>query len=390
MAHATGESILNSESRSAPNFPSTGGASSLSGSHTDAPVRTTSAAYPSRPEPAKPVAIAHAESGSFRSHHSDLVEKPDAPYDESVQDVSYLTHPPRLPLPIEEEVHTPGSPIIAPIGSGEPLEAWGLTENTDGDLARKSSILSESSRDEDEENELRIDKDRPLVSMKIEWLRGGEKVYVTGTIFNWSRKMRLNPIEGKPGCFATIVNIFPGTHHLRFLVDGLMTTSPDLPTTVDFGNNLVNYIEVSPEDLIASRINSAAGASTKSQEAEEAGKKRRFAPALEKYSQDIAPYLLDYDQTEENQDYVDGMTAVEKLPSPPGLPGFLTKPILNHQSLVKDDNSVLTMPNHTMLNHLATSSIRHGILAVSATTRYRDKYVTTIIYKPSNDEVQRN
>ena len=28
-----------------------------------------------------------------------------------------------------------------------------------------------------------------------------------------------------------------------------MQCSPDLPTTVDFGNNLVNYIEVSPDDL---------------------------------------------------------------------------------------------------------------------------------------------
>ena len=49
--------------------------------------------------------------------------------------------------------------------------------------------------------------------------------------------------------FAKVVNILPGTHHLRFLVDGSMTISPDLPTTVDFGNNLVNYIEVSSDDV---------------------------------------------------------------------------------------------------------------------------------------------
>ena len=67
---------------------------------------------------------------------------------------------------------------------------------------------------------------------------------------------------------------------------------------------------------------------------------------------------------------------------------------------MKDDNSVLTMPNHTVLNHLATSSIKNNVLAVSATTRYKRKvsldlfytlnitninfqYVTTIMYKPS-------
>ena len=50
---------------------------------------------------------------------------------------------------------------------------------------------------------------------------------------------------------------------MRFLVDGIMQTSPDLPTTVDFGNNLVNYIEVSPEDALpAQRSASKAGSET--------------------------------------------------------------------------------------------------------------------------------
>src|SRR4051812_34473747 len=50
--------------------------------------------------------------------------------------------------------------------------------------------------------------------------------------------------EGQPGCFTVTCKVLPGTHHIRFLVDGQMLTSPDLPTTVDYGNNLVNYIEI--------------------------------------------------------------------------------------------------------------------------------------------------
>jgi hypothetical protein len=46
---------------------------------------------------------------------------------------------------------------------------------------------------------------------------------------------------------------------------------------------------------------------------------------------------------------------------------------------MKDDNSVLIMPNHTVLNHLATSSIKANVLAVSATTRYKRK-VSLFIY----------
>lgn len=62
-----------------------------------------------------------------------------------------------------------------------------------------------------------------------------------------------------------------------------------------------------------------------------------------------------------------------KISPPPTLPLMLGKVILNSSSHLKDDNSVLGIPNHVVLNHLATSSIKNHVLAVSATTRYRKK-----------------
>ncbi|KAJ3557573.1 hypothetical protein NP233_g11705 [Leucocoprinus birnbaumii] len=38
-----------------------------------------------------------------------------------------------------------------------------------------------------------------------------------------------------------------------------------------------------------------------------------------------------------------------------------------------DDNSVLPVPSHVVLQHLCTSAIRNGVLAVATTTRYRKK-----------------
>lgn len=38
-----------------------------------------------------------------------------------------------------------------------------------------------------------------------------------------------------------------------------------------------------------------------------------------------------------------------------------------------DDNSVLPLPSHSVVNHLATSAIRNGVLAVGSTTRYKAK-----------------
>ncbi|KAF6748483.1 5'-AMP-activated protein kinase beta subunit, interation domain-containing protein [Ephemerocybe angulata] len=48
-----------------------------------------------------------------------------------------------------------------------------------------------------------------------------------------------------------------------------------------------------------------------------------------------------------------------------------------------DDASVLAVPSHVVLHHLCTSAIRNGVLAVATTTRYRQKYLTTIFYKPT-------
>ena len=161
-----------------------------------------------------------------------------------------------------------------------------------------------------------------------------------------------------------------------------MQTSPDLPTTVDFGNNLVNYIEVNPDDIppkippVESEQESDKKPTARPPHSiSEADHARRTKPALplESYSGNIPQYLFDFDQAEDSLASQDGLAAVEKLSIPPSLPGFLGKPILNSSVPIKDDNSVLNMPSHTVLNHLATSSIKNNILAVSATTRYRHK-----------------
>ncbi|CAK7267941.1 galactose metabolism-related protein [Sporothrix epigloea] len=420
------------------------------------------------PPPSKPVDVPQssascaANTGSAKipiAQHANIIvpsntgftefEPPLSPYTDSMDvsvlthssmpDVSYITRPPRLPLPIEEEVHTPGSPIIVPRKDGEPVDE---IETLDNDaLTNRSSTLSSATIDEEDMEELRVDKTRPTVPTRLEWLRGGEKVYVTGTIFQWNKKQRMHPVEGRPGVFATTINVLPGTHHIRFLVDNQMQTSRDLPTTVDFGNNLVNYIEVdsqSPPNQAAASTTatgkpvsgtgatSSAGSksdSARSKEAErqqQAGKqdsqarrkhsvidtktgasligadssvqltdrapKWKNVPQPSAFSHELPKFMVDYDQPEDSPAFQTAAAATEILPMPPSLPGFLGKPILNAATLIKDDNSVLNMPNYTVLNHLATSSIKNNILAVSATTRYKDKFTTIIIYKPTGGD----
>ncbi|KAI1005307.1 hypothetical protein K3495_g2914 [Podosphaera aphanis] len=350
-------------------------------------------------EPSKPVDVpaptTNAENNISRTFSPSI----ELSGPSSFKDISYyLTRPPRLPLPIEEEIHTPGSPTIAPVDIETPLDTKELENEI---LILASSALSNTTIDEEDAEELQVDRTKATVPITFEWRHGGDKVYVTGTIFQWDKKHRLHPVDGQPGVFRAVIHVRPGTHHIRFITDTILQCSPDLPTTVDFGNNLVNYIEVSADDIPQPNLDSHSrdprhsphpptqantqsfGAKTNS-----AVKSIKSRPVLspDKYTSQIPRYIIDLDKPEDSVEYRNAAIAVEKLPTPPTLPGFLGKPILNVLTPIKDDNSVLTMPNHTVLNHLATSSIKNNVLAISATTRYRRKYVTTIMYKPTCNE----
>jgi hypothetical protein len=103
---------------------------------------------------------------------------------------SQFSRPPRLPLPIEEEVHTPGSPIISP------QEIWTPVHESDADgmLPRRSSMLSTTTADDEDLGEefKTPGQGRPTVPTLIEWEGPGERVYVTGTFAGWNRKYKLH------------------------------------------------------------------------------------------------------------------------------------------------------------------------------------------------------
>ena len=124
---------------------------------------------------------------------------PDSQFEPSgpPRDPNYIPHsnlnfPPRLPLPIEEEVHTPGSPIISPADLSSALHE----DDVDGALPRRSSILSSTTADEDDndyDQGYNLDGSRGrTVPTRVEWKQGGDRVYVTGTFASWSRKYRMH------------------------------------------------------------------------------------------------------------------------------------------------------------------------------------------------------
>jgi hypothetical protein len=209
-----------------------------------------------------------------------------------------------------------------------------------------------------------------------------------------------------------------------------MRTADHLPTAVDFTNHLVNYIEVSADEIERTRRESdkitkiaippdiyppqILPETLKYEEVSETVDDREAGePEEEMPIGDFRPvipqFLIDIERDEDSPTYQQAANVIRDAPSPPSLPLFLGRSILNSTTPMKDDNSVLNYPNHTVLNHLATSSIKNGVLATSVTTRYKRKvsipvvisntvyipvaltispptqYVTTILYKPTVD-----
>lgn len=215
---------------------------------------------------------------------------------------------------------------------------------------------------------------------------------------------------------------------MTFLVDGQMCTASHMPTAVDWTNALVNYIEVAAPAESSKPFQPSSKEKETHQPASAAKpdidtKRPHIPPTPElrpthgthgtqpatistpspapsrtlstkkpqqpsatpppattrkihtekPYFSEIPRFLLDLDAPEESSRYARASAVMATQPAPPSLPMFLNKSILNGATPMKDDSSVLVMPNHTVLNHLATSSIKNGVLATSATTRYKKK-----------------
>ncbi|EAW08680.1 putative Snf1 kinase complex beta-subunit Gal83 [Aspergillus clavatus NRRL 1] len=356
----------------------------------------------SSPDPSNPVQVPVARAAS----RDDPTVAPSAPPLNTYYSAStHLQRPPRLPLPIGDATATPGSPIIGPedshigfLSGDRPL----------GEQADQGNPGISNTAVDDEETLDELEPYTPsgvgrAVPTTIEWNAPGDKVYVTGTFVNWEKKYRLHRNENNPGVMSTTLNLRPGTHHLKFIVDGEMRASDTLPTAVDFTNHLVNYIEVSADDINRSRRESERTnksavpsgvhppqvlpgpiGSERTNVEDQSDKEEPEEIILGDFQTIIPQFLVDLDKEEDSPEYQQAANVIGDTPTPPSLPLFLGKSILNGTTPMKDDSSVLNYPNHTVLNHLATSSIKNGVLATSATTRYKRKYVTTILYKPTS------
>jgi 5'-AMP-activated protein kinase regulatory beta subunit len=96
------------------------------------------------------------------------------------------------------------------------------------------------------------------------------------------------------------------------------------------------------------------------------------------YSQDLPQYIR------QNHEMGNNLSQSHQTSGagPPILPPHLLQVILNNPNVNFGEPTLLPQPNHVMLNHLYALSIKDGVMVLSATHRYKKKYVTTLLYKP--------
>lgn len=259
------------------------------------------------------------------------------------------------------------------------------SNNNDGKIHNNRNVVSEfrlSRAGSGEEIELNhADYNAGKIATVIEWKQGGKKVYVTGSFTGWRKMIKLSKDEAS-GDFSTVIKLPIGTHRLRFVVDNEMRCSDYLPTATDSMGNLVNYIEVGEQKGSAETLNDYSSDRVVIHDENSGTNYERFQeddedlipePAIE-YGNEIPPVFTD-------PEIMDRFVSSDFV-TPPQLPPHLEGVILNSNSTDKDNNSVLPIPNHVVLNHLATTSIKHNVLAVASISRYSRKYVTQILYAP--------
>ncbi|KAK3591617.1 hypothetical protein CHS0354_013801 [Potamilus streckersoni] len=196
-----------------------------------------------------------------------------------------------------------------------------------------------------------------LLPTVFKWEGGGKEVYLTGSFNNWKTKI---PLVKSHGDFYTIVDLPEGDHQYKFYVDGQWvhdSSEPAKPNSLGTLNNVMRVKQSDFEVFEALDLDSLNSPHKKSGEI--------CGSPSDDYGQDIPV-----------------RRPGEKQSGPPILPPHLLQVLLNKDTPAHCEPTLLPEPNHVMLNHLYALSIKDGVMVLSATHRFRKKYVTTLLYKP--------
>ncbi|VDK32789.1 unnamed protein product [Taenia asiatica] len=218
----------------------------------------------------------------------------------------------------------------------------------------------------------------------FKWEGGGKEVYISGTFNGWKSKI---PMVKSKQNFYTIIDLPEGEHQYKFIVDGQWKLGKNQPTTTSptgVQNNTIT-VNMSDFDVIEALTNMDA-VPTGSSPPGEYGQVIPSNPLTGLGSSGPGVSVCTSSHTGNSPNaQPTALTTLgvdAKSSKPPLLPPQLLQVILNRDTNTQCDPNLLPQPNHVMLNHMYALSIKDGVIVLSAISRYRQKFVSTVLYKP--------
>ncbi|XP_068246980.1 5'-AMP-activated protein kinase subunit beta-1-like [Palaemon carinicauda] len=203
---------------------------------------------------------------------------------------------------------------------------------------------------------------KKMLPFVIKWAGGGQKVAIAGTFNEWQQI----PMVKSEKDFIAIVDLPEGHHEYKFYVDGEWKVSSDEASCDNNMGTKNNIITIKDQDF--EEFENALLRDPNDKNKTESSKilqREKDEDKKDDFSQDIPEYQQ-----------------LEKIRGPPVLPPHLLQVILNKDTPISCEPTLLPEPNHVMLNHMYALSIRDGMMVLSTSHRYRKKCVTTLIYRP--------
>lgn len=241
------------------------------------------------------------------------------------------------------------------LGSRSNAETTFLGEYDDQDPAIQTNSLKQEvmqmvSGDISRSSSFAGDDDASAVPTQFTWMHGGAEVYITGSFKQWLTKIPMILQDKPSGHYSLILDVPPGKHLYKFIVDGQWRFAPEQPTEVDEDGTINNVIVVLAQDDDDDNSDESYDGFG------------QVIPGIEEYTAD--PPIL-----------------------PPHLGVVLLNATVENHHMPELDPVVLPMPQHVTLNHLFVSSKKTNkddqdrVIVLGMTQRYKTKFVTTVYYK---------
>ncbi|CAF1077484.1 unnamed protein product [Brachionus calyciflorus] len=190
-----------------------------------------------------------------------------------------------------------------------------------------------------------------------------KEVFLVGTFTSWKDKIQMIKSDGD---FMVIVELPEGEHQYKFVVDGKWEHDANQASIDDTFNGRNNVVTVKKSDFeVMDALEIDSMAPVPGQKGQQGNDDLSKSPPGE-YTDELP---------------VRGLHSMS-MDKPPYLPPQLLNIVLNKDTSARCEPALLPEPNHVMLKHLYALSIRDGVMVLSSTYRFKQKFVTTCFYKP--------